>query len=217
MVIPEELRVALYPLGLISAFAFTLRFLIQWLQSERAGRSTVSLSFWWISLFGNLSLLIHSLIQGQFFVCLVQGINAVISIRNINLMQKKQWSLSTVIFMHIATLFVITGLFLSQGEWFRVPLHLFQNQVIHLSLGWNLVGFLGVVLFASRFWVQWIDAERSQHSSLELPFWWLSLIGATLSSLYFALIQDYINLMGPLFGLIPYCRNLYLMRKAHAG
>lgn len=216
MVISEELRVILYPLGFISTIAFTLRFIIQWLESEKAKRSTVSLSFWWMSLFGNLSLLIHSIIQGQYFVCLVQGINAVISVRNINLMHKKHWTLRTVIFLHLSTIFFITGFFLLQEEWFRVPLHLFQTHKIQVSLGWNLVGFLGVVLFASRFWIQWISAEHSHHSSLELPFWWLSVIGATLSSLYFAFIQDYINLIGPLFGLIPYCRNLFLMRSVHA-
>lgn len=216
MVISEELRTALYPLGLISTFAFTLRFVIQWVQSEKAGRSTVSLSFWWISLVGNLSLLVHALIQGQYFVCLVQGINAVISLRNINLMHQNPWPLSRVLFLLGFMLCAITGVFFTQDSWFRVPLHQFQTTAISLPLSWNLIGFLGIVLFASRFWVQWIQAEYTHKSTLELPFWWLSLIGALLSSLYFALIHDYINLVGPLFGLIPYFRNLLLMRKAHA-
>lgn len=220
MIISEELRIALYPLGLISTVAFTLRFLIQWLQSEKAHRSTVSSTFWWISLAGNLSLLFHSLIQGQYFICLVQGINGVIAVRNINLMEEKklQWDLSSVLFQLGAVSLSITGLFwmFSNQAWFRTPIHMFQTSLIAPSFLWNVIGFLGVTLFASRFWVQWIHAERSHTSSLERPFWWLSLIGASLSILYFTLIQDYINLIGPLFGMIPYCRNLILMRKSHA-
>lgn len=220
MIISEELRIALYPLGLISTVAFTLRFLVQWLESEKAHKSTVSSTFWWISLAGNLSLLFHSLIQGQYFICLIQGINSVIAIRNINLMKEKslQWSLNNVLFQLGAVTFSITGLFwiLSNQAWFRTPIHMFQTSLIAPSHFWNVIGLLGVTLFASRFWVQWIQAERSHTSSLERPFWWLSLVGASFSIAYFALIQDYINLIGPLFGMIPYCRNLILMRKSYA-
>lgn len=220
MIISEELRIALYPLGLISTVAFTLRFLVQWLQSEKAHKSTVSPTFWWISLAGNLSLLLHSLIQGQYFICLIQGINSVIAARNLNLMKEKslQWSLTSVFFQLGAVTLSITALFwtLSNQAWFRTPIHMLQTSAIAPSYIWNIIGFLGVTLFASRFWVQWIQAERAHTSSLERPFWWLSLIGASFSIAYFAMIQDYINLIGPLFGMIPYCRNLILMRKSHA-
>lgn len=211
MVIPEELRIALYPLGILSTFAFTLRFLIQWLQSEQAHRSTVSRSFWWISLAGNASLLIHSLIQGQYFICLVQGINGVIAVRNLNL----QWPFSFVLLQMGGIVVGITAFFylFSHEAWFRTPIHAFQTGGISSSWALNLIGFIGVFLFASRFWVQWILTEKSHTSSLGLPFWWISLIGAFFSIFYFSLIQDYINLVGPLFGLIPYLRNLILMRQ----
>lgn len=222
MVISEELRVALYPLGLISTLAFTLRFLVQWLVSERAHKSVVMPSFWWISLLGNASLLIHALIQGQYFICLAQGVHGVIAGRNLNLMQPKahQWKLSTVIFQLLGTSGLITFLFayFSGEAWMRIPVHTFQGSMISLSWTFHLIGILGIVLFASRFWVQWIHAERHHASTLERPFWWLSLTGAFLSLIYFGMIQDYINLVGPLFGMIPYCRNLILIRKsAHAN
>lgn len=217
MVISEELRVILYPLGLISTLCFTLRFLVQWLQSERAGRSIVSRPFWWISLLGNGSLLIHSLIQGQYFICLVQGVNGVIAARNLNLMQPKTWTLSTVLLQLGAVFIFITLLFFffSPEAWWRTPVHAMQTALIAPSYGWNLIGFLGVVLFASRFWMQWIFAELTHTSQLPSCFWWLSLVGACLSILYFGAIQDYINLVGPLFGLIPYARNLILLRRSH--
>lgn len=217
MTIPEELRIALYPLGLISTFAFTLRFIIQWIQSEKAHQSTVTPHFWWISLFGNGSLLIHSLIQGQFFICLIQGANGVISWRNLNLMGKKEnrWKLSFVFFLFTVVIFSTTSLFwlLSNGVWARIPVHILQTEKILSSTLLNGVGFLGIALFNSRFWIQWIFAEKSHTSKLESSFWQLSLLGALLSTLYFALIGDYINLIGPLFGIIPYFRNLILIRK----
>lgn len=42
--------------GLIGQGIFTARFLTQWLASERAGRSVVPVSFWWLSLAGSILL-----------------------------------------------------------------------------------------------------------------------------------------------------------------
>lgn len=218
MTIPEELRVYLYPLGIISTIAFTLRFLIQWLQSEKEKKSVVTTPFWVISLLGNLSLGIHSIIQGQFLITIVQGINGMIASRNINLLQpkEKQWSFSKTLFFLFLSVLVPTLFFyfFSNNAWMRAPTHAFQQEKIAVSNLWHIMGMLGVILFASRFWVQWVQAELAHKSFLGKPFWILSLIGAILSIIYFASIHDYINLVGPLFGLIPYTRNLMLLKKA---
>lgn len=215
MVISEELRVVLYPLGILSTLAFTSRFLIQWLQSEKAHRSFVSAPFWWLSIFGNASLGVHALIQGQFFVCVVQAINGVIAARNLNLMSHSHWKLTSVLWLLLSAFLIPILLFslFSSEDWFRIPAHAFQEKTLQISYFWHIVGALGVILFASRFWVQWIFAEKAHQSTLEKPFWYLSLAGAVLSIAYFAIIRDYINLVGPLFGLIPYCRNLILLNK----
>lgn len=217
MVISEEIRTVLYPLGIISTFAFTLRFLFQWIQSEKAGKSIVTAPFWWLSLLGNISLGVHAFIQGQFPVCLVQSVNVFIASRNLNLMEQSQnqWSLSTVFAGIASSLFlpIVAFYFFSPEAWFRIPIHMWQGEAISLTLFWHILGAIGVVLFASRFWVQWLQSERAHKSTLELPFWWLSLIGAFFSIIYFAAIRDYINLVGPLFGMIPYFRNLILIRQ----
>lgn len=215
MVIPEHVRILLYPLGILSSIAFTGRFLIQWMQSEAAHRSLVSPSFWWLSIFGNASLGIHALIQGQFFVCVVQAVNGVIAARNLNLMTKNHWRLSTMVGILPCAFAapVLLFWFFSSEAWFRIPIHAYQKSDIQVSLILHLVGALGVILFASRFWIQWIQAEKAQESTLEKPFWYLSLTGALLSIVYFASIRDYINLAGPLFGLIPYFRNLMLLKR----
>jgi lipid-A-disaccharide synthase len=76
-----------------------------------------------------------------------------------------------------------------------------------------MLGFTGLLLFNSRFWVQWWSSEKRDSSYLGASFWWLSLIGDTLCLIYFIRLGDIVNLAGPLFGLIPYIRNLMLIKK----
>ena len=79
-------RALLYPLGFLASLLFTTRFMVQWIQSERSRRSHVTPLFWQLSLVANVLLVIHSIIQVQYHVALVQGFNGVISWRNLNLM-----------------------------------------------------------------------------------------------------------------------------------
>lgn len=219
----DSWRELLYPLGYLSAIAFGARFLLQWLTSELLQKSVVTRAFWQLSLFGNLLLLLHSFIQVQFHVCVVQACNAVISWRNLNLMQPKdrQQPFQTVIYYLLGSIvatalaFAIQGFFLTDGlgDWFRLPTISGQEAPRHLNQFWHFLGTLGVILFSSRFWVQWWGAEKQKNSYLGPAFWWLSLIGGILSLVYFVRIDDPVNVIGPLFGLLPYIRNLMLLQK----
>lgn len=206
----ETLRQFLYPLGFISTVAFTIRFLIQWISSEKRGKSVVTRPFWYMSLFANVLLWVHSLIQLQIHVALIQACNAVISWRNLNLMDKEHVSFRSVLYIMGSSLLLTIALFAIQGNvsWFRMP---FDDT--QLPLTWHLLGSAGILLFSSRFFVQWWDAEKQQASTLGTPFWLLSIGGALLSIIYFALIRDYVNLIGPCLGMTPYVRNLILIRR----
>ena len=64
--------------GFVAQGLFTARFLVQWIASERAGRSVVPLAFWLFSVTGGLLLLIYAtyrrdpvFIAGQAFGVLV--------------------------------------------------------------------------------------------------------------------------------------------------
>lgn len=220
----EQLRELLYPLGFLSAFAFSARMLLQWLTSEAKGESVVMPAFWKLSLVGNLLLMMHSFIQVQFHVCIVQACNAVISWRNLNLMlsTERQATTARTIQILIAAMvgttltFALQGYFLHNGinEWFRIPATPWQaNADKQASLLWHVIGFTGLVLFSSRFWVQWWCVERYKVSYLGSTFWWSSLIGESLCLIYFFRIEDPVNFIGPAFGLIPYLRNLMLIYK----
>ena len=212
----DDWRILLYPLGFLSGLAFGARFIVQWLQSERAHQSVVTRSFWHLSLLGNLLLLIHSLIQIQAQIGIVQACNAVISWRNLNLIQTKRppVSFAAVICLLVGSILLTCLAFQLEGGWFRIPTAPWQSgDPGSISFVWHAIGTLAYLLFSSRFWIQWWLSERAQASSLPLCFWWLSLGGALLSIPYFIKIGDTVNLIGPMMGIVPYIRNLMLMKK----
>jgi lipid-A-disaccharide synthase len=219
----EDWRTFLYPLGFLSSIAFGARFIVQWLQSEKHKASIVTPMFWYLSLLGNVLLAIHSFIQIQYHICLVQVCNGVISWRNLNLMQSsdRQASFQSVLkylgiaFISTSAAFFAQDFFLTRSDhWFRIPIAPWQSTVqTESSIWWHALGIIAYLLFSSRFWIQWWLAEKSHSSKLPLSFWWLSLMGAVLSIIYFSHIQDSVNLIGPLIGIIPYIRNLMLIKK----
>lgn len=215
----EEWRQWLYPLGILPAFFFAARYVVQWLASEKKGRSVVMPLFWKLSIAGNLLLALHSLIQQQFHVCLVQGCSGIIAWRNLNLMQPidRHVDFPFVIKLLLSTCAMIVGAFFLFGYVFDVPVQWFRIPTApqeRIASYWHAVGFLGLVMFNGRFWVQWVGAERRKKSFLGVEFWWMSVIGSILCLLYFAAIGDFVNTIGPFFGLIPSIRNLILTRRS---
>jgi len=220
----EYWREWLYPLGFLAAIAFSSRMLLQWVSSEKKRHSIVTPAFWKLSLCGNTLLALHAFIQMQFHVCLVQVCNLVISWRNLNLMQplaKQTTTRRTIILLCSSAVSVIAAFWLQGyllvGEnetWFRIPVMPWQNNAApNISWEWHLLGFSGLLLFGSRFWIQWWYAEKHQASYLGRAFWWTSLLGEGLCLIYFVRIGDPVNYIGPAFGLIPYIRNLMLIYR----
>ena len=81
---------------------------------------------------------------------------------------------------------------------------------------WWVIGFGGQLVFASRFWVQWIASERARRSVMPLSFWWLSIVGGLLSLAYAVYRLDPVFILGQLTGTVIYARNLALIRQARA-
>jgi lipid-A-disaccharide synthase-like uncharacterized protein len=78
---------------------------------------------------------------------------------------------------------------------------------------WIGIGFLGQLLFTSRFLVQWIASERRRESVIPLAFWWLS-IGGGLTLLAYAIWRmDPVFIVGQATGLFVYSRNLILIGR----
>lgn len=213
----ESVRHWLYSLGFLSSAAFTARFLVQWLKSEKEGRSVVPKIFWQLSITGNLLLCVHSWIQLQYHVGLISAGNAVIAWRNLNLMkpQNNQHSFKLALLVMGSALILTTLAFYwvsPNWEWFRVPMS-FMHEDREIQTYWHFLGTLGLILFSSRFWVQWWNSEKQHQSQLNPLFWWLSLTGGALSLTYFAHMGDLVNTLGPAFGMVPYVRNLMLIYR----
>ena len=82
---------------------------------------------------------------------------------------------------------------------------------------WDLLavfGFIAQSLFAARFIVQWISSERRKISHVPVEFWYLSLVGGILLTLYGVARRDPVIILGQAPGLIVYIRNLMLIRAA---
>ncbi|MEL6205589.1 MAG: lipid-A-disaccharide synthase N-terminal domain-containing protein [Pseudomonadota bacterium] len=70
-------------IGLGGQLMFTARFLVQWLASERAGRSIVPISFWYLSIGGGLILLAYAIYRRDPVFILGQTMGLVVYIRNL--------------------------------------------------------------------------------------------------------------------------------------
>lgn len=70
-------------LGFIAQFAFTMRFMVQWIASERARRSVVPAAFWFFSLVGGTLLLVYAIHRQDPVFIAGQALGLVIYVRNI--------------------------------------------------------------------------------------------------------------------------------------
>jgi lipid-A-disaccharide synthase-like uncharacterized protein len=77
-------------IGLIAQALFTMRFLVQWLASEKAGRSVIPFSFWLFSIGGGLLLLAYSLWRRDLVFILGQGFGVFVYLRNVALVLKER-------------------------------------------------------------------------------------------------------------------------------
>jgi lipid-A-disaccharide synthase-like uncharacterized protein len=74
--------------GLVAQLFFTARFLVQWISSERAGKSVVPIAFWFFSMGGGLMTLVYGVVKREPVIIVGQGLATIIYIRNIMLIMK---------------------------------------------------------------------------------------------------------------------------------
>lgn len=77
-------------IGFAGQFLFTSRFLVQWIASERSGRSVVPLAFWWFSLAGGATLLAYALWRQDPVFAIGQATGLFIYIRNLVLIGRQR-------------------------------------------------------------------------------------------------------------------------------
>ncbi|HEV8036417.1 lipid-A-disaccharide synthase N-terminal domain-containing protein [Yoonia sp.] len=77
-------------IGLGGQLAFTARFLVQWIASEKAGRSTVPVAFWYFSIIGGTILLSYAIYRGDPVFILGQSMGVIIYSRNLWLIRRER-------------------------------------------------------------------------------------------------------------------------------
>jgi len=80
--------------GLVAQLFFTARFLVQWISSERAGKSVVPMAFWFFSMGGGLMTQIYGIVKREPVIIVGQALATIIYIRNIMLIVKNRGSAS---------------------------------------------------------------------------------------------------------------------------
>jgi lipid-A-disaccharide synthase-like uncharacterized protein len=76
--------------GLVAQLFFAGRFIVQWISSERAGKSVIPFAFWIFSMGGGLMTLVYGLVTREPVIIFGQGIATLIYIRNIVLIFKER-------------------------------------------------------------------------------------------------------------------------------
>lgn len=76
--------------GIVAQVLFAMRFVVQWLASEKEGRSVIPMAFWFFSMAGGLLTLIYGLVKREPIIILGQVLSVFIYVRNLQLILKER-------------------------------------------------------------------------------------------------------------------------------
>jgi lipid-A-disaccharide synthase-like uncharacterized protein len=77
-------------LGFVAQGFFTARFVVQWIASERAGKSVVPLTFWLLSIGGGALLLAYALYRRDPVFIAGQGFGVFVYLRNLYFVMRER-------------------------------------------------------------------------------------------------------------------------------
>lgn len=84
----HELQKPLVVFGFAAQFVFFLRFVVQWLVSEKRGHSHIPVSFWYLSLAGGLMTFVYALLRRDLVFMTSQALAVFIYVRNLMLIHR---------------------------------------------------------------------------------------------------------------------------------
>jgi lipid-A-disaccharide synthase-like uncharacterized protein len=91
-----------------------------------------------------------------------------------------------------------------------------MNRVLIVLYGvtitpWKLIGYVGVLMFAGRWFVQLAASRASGKPVMPVTFWYMSALGSLLLLAYFVFGKnDSVGILSNLFPLFVALYNLYL-------
>jgi lipid-A-disaccharide synthase-like uncharacterized protein len=77
-------------IGFLGQFFFSMRFIVQWIVSEKEKKSIIPLAFWYFSLLGGLTLFTYAVYRKDPVFILGQGMGIFIYLRNLYFIHKRK-------------------------------------------------------------------------------------------------------------------------------
>ena len=77
-------------LGLFGQGLFFMRFVVQWISSERRGESHIPLAFWYFSMAGSVIVFSYAWGNGDIVIVLGQSAGIVVYLRNLQLIMRQR-------------------------------------------------------------------------------------------------------------------------------
>ena len=206
--------------GVFAAVVFYGRFYVQWIASEKRGRSVVPEAFWYMSALGSFLLLLFGAIIRSPNGTFSHGFNSVVYARNLVLKWRERGRLTTARLLMaylIPAIIVSLSVGIIAYTWFSEDHATKNTEDVHQTWIWVGVGVLGQGLFACRFVLQWIISEAQKKSIVPTAFWYLSLVASVLLISAHIARAETVNRIEWVFaaGLIAnvpvYLRNIWLV------
>ncbi len=201
-----------FGLGFFAQALFSARLLVQWVSSEKAGRSLSPLLFWQLSIVASLLLMVYGILRRDLVIILGQVLTYCIYIRNLHYHQSwlqlpRPFRTATLAFPFLAILCRLAGQHYTLAS-------IVHNEDIPLVL--LLWGGAGQVVFNFRFVYQLIYMERVKESILPLGFWVISIVGSFMVISYAVFRHDPVLFVGQLLGFVVYGRNIILFLRTRS-
>lgn len=205
-------------IGIIGGAIFFGRFYVQWLASERAGRSVMPILFWYMSSIGSVLLTTFAVATRSPVGALGQSFNLVVYGRNLIHIWRDQGTLTPLrsrivngMVVIVAIMAIILVVYVWRGEYAHAKT---KPEAISRSLWfWLAIGVVGQALFAARFIVQWVATEMQKKSVVPAAFWYLSVLAASLQAISFLQRREWVFGIGLLATLLIYLRNIWFVHR----
>ncbi len=210
-----------HAVGIAGGITFYGRFYVQWIASERAGRSIMPILFWYMSSLGSILLLAFAVATRSPVGALGQNFNLVVYGRNLIHLWRESGTLTPfryrAVHVTVGAVAVVAFVLVAQ-VWWREYEHV-KAEPPHVSRVvwiWLAAGVAGQALFAARFLVQWIATERRKQSVIPASFWYLSVAASSLQAASFMQRREWVFGLGMLATLFIYFRNIWFIHRSSA-
>lgn len=85
-----KLSTLMLVIGFAGQFLFSMRFIVQWLYSEKQKKSVIPISFWYFSLFGGLLLLTYAIMKKDIVFIVGQSFGSFVYLRNLYFIRRNR-------------------------------------------------------------------------------------------------------------------------------